>query len=316
MRQDVVGPRLIIIALLVVLLTLVISFSATGQVENGGEGLRVSLDTSNVEIVLGHRSDHVLSIENLGDDTQNVTIKFDGDYKLHAWVESYYVPVGPGQTRSINMKIYAPIGKVEEGNYSLIISATSTETGATDSHTVWIEVKKEKEELNLTWLYILIPVILIPLIVGFITYRVIVNMQKTFKVFEVFIVYNDGRLIKHFPEREEKEEDISISALFTAIQEFMTDSFEYGTVEDQGYLSEVVFGNIKVYIERGVLFYIALVTKGEPPKDLRKRMNDIREGIEERFEEELEEWDGNLEPFEDILDVTLDQELDISYRSS
>jgi hypothetical protein len=45
-------------------------------------------------------------------------------------------------------------------------------------------------------------------------------------------------------------------------------------------------------------------------------MKDIRAGIEERFEEELEEWDGNLEPFEDILDITLDKELDISYRSA
>ena len=313
MRYDGVVLRFVIIASLFVLLPAVLSFYASGQVED--EGLSVSLDTSNVEIVLGHQSDHVLTVENKGDIILNVTIKFEGDYRGRAWVERYNVPVSPGKSREINMIIYAPIGEVEKGNHTLVITATALETGDTDSYTVWVQVKEEEEEADLTWLFILIPVILVPLLVGFITYRVIVNMQKTFKVFEIFIVYNDGRLMRHFPENEENEEDISISAMFTAIQEFMNDSFEYGPEEEQGYLSEVVFGNIKVYIEKGVQFYIALVTKGEPPRDLRKRMKDIRQGMEDRFEEQLEEWDGNLESFEEIVDISLDQELEISYRS-
>jgi hypothetical protein len=314
MRQDVVGHKLVIIALLVILLTLVLSFSATGQVDN--EGLEISLDTDVIEVVEGRQSEYWITIKNNGDEVINVDITFDGSYKDYAWVNRTRIPLGPDMERRTFMRIYAPIDEVEAGAFTLIIIATAVESNATASITVEVEVTEEPSTFDMTWLYLLIPIILIPLIVGFITYRIIVNLQKTFKVFEVFVVYNDGRLIRHFPESVEKNEDISISAMFTAIQEFMTDSFEYGPEEVQGYLSEVVFGNIKVYIERGEHFYIALVTKGEPPKDLRKRMTGLREGIEERFEEQLEEWDGNLEPFEDILDVTLDQEMEISYRSA
>ena len=314
MRQDVVGSRLVIIALSVVLLTMALSFSATGQVDR--DELEISLDTEKIEVVEGRQGEYWITIKNNGNEVVNVDITFDGSYEEYAWVNRTRIPLGPEMERKVFMRIYAPIDSVEPGTFTLIIIASAVESNATASVTVDVEVTEEPSNFNYTWLYILIPIILIPLIVGFITYRVIVDMQKTFKVFEVFIVYNDGRLIKHFPEHEEKEEDISISAMFTAIQEFMNDSFEYGSLEDQGYLSEVVFGNIKVYIERGAHFYIALVTKGEPPKDLRKRMNGIREGIEERFEEELAEWDGNLKPFEDLLDITLDQELEISYRSA
>ncbi len=298
-----------IYALILVFLISALLPAVVGQTQD--QSISVSLDREKIEVAQGGQSSYWITLTNNGDELIYVDISFDGEYKFHAWVNDTSVPLLPDMTRQIFMTVYAPVDLVEPGTYTLVISAYAQKYNETTSITLAVEVTGDGSAIDPTWLFILIPVILIPVIVGIATYRIISRMQKTFKVFEIFIVYNDGRLIKHFPVNEDNEEDVSISAMFTAIQEFMSESFEYNEPrEEQGYLSEVVFGEIKVYIERGIKFYVALVTKGEPPKDLRKHMGDLREGIEKHFEDELVEWDGDLDPFEKLTDITLDEELE------
>jgi hypothetical protein len=306
MRRIALSRTVVLILILTGVLFLLLIPTVPGQEDADGH-ITVQLDTSTIEIDRGMQTSYWITIENTGGITETVNIEFKGDYRNYAYVDRTSIPVGPGMKRQINMTIYA-LDDVEPGTYTLIITATSVETEVTGSYTVEVVVKEEASSFNSNWIFLIIPILLIPVIVGFITYKIINNMQKSFKVHEVFIVYNDGRLIRHFPESEDKEEDISISAMFTAIQEFIGDSFDYSE-EGEGYLTELVFGQIKVFIERGPHFHIAIVAKGEPPKELRAKMTKIKEEIETRFEKELEEWDGDQEPFEDIQDITLDEEL-------
>jgi len=300
--------------ILFITLVTILSPGAFGQVEEEEGGVNIALDSERIEVVEGRQSHYWIIIENSGDKTVDVYISFDGEYQDHAWVNRTHVPLLAHTKRQIRMTIYAPVGEVDPGSYSLTILAQSDAYNNNGSLSVDVVVTSETSDVDYNWVYILVPLLLIPVIVGIVTYRVIRKLQKTFKVFEIFIVHNDGRLIKHFPESDEHMADVSISAMFTAIQEFMADSFEYGPLEDQGYLSEVVFGEIKVYVERNMEFYIALVTKGEPPKDLRKKLEDIKNGFEEHFGETLPEWDGNLEPFEDLEDITLDSQFIVLYK--
>jgi len=289
-----------------VLLCLPVASCAQGQ-----GPLSVSVDQPRMELVWGYQKALWITIFNNGTTIQTINLILDGDYKQQAWVDQTQVTILPGQRARINMTLYAPLDKVRPGAYTLIIWAKATSANLSAQCLVEITVREPSRSDSFSIWYLL-PLLLVPLIAGLITYRIMTRMQRMFKVFEVFLVYNDGRLIRHFPETIDKEGDISKSALFSAIQDFMSEAFDYEGSGGEIYLREVVFGQIKIFVERGPTFYVAVVAKGDAPKDLRKKISDILSSVGGRFEDVLEDWDGDLTPFEDIVDVNL-EDLSLSY---
>lgn len=294
-----------------VLMAMLLATPASAASTRGQDPLSVSVDQPVMKIVQGHQEAQWITIRNNGTAPLEVSLYLSGDYKRSAWVDQTLVNIPPGKSARINMTVYA-LDEVEPGTYTLEIYANPLSSNLSASCTVSIVVMAPSVSQDTNPWYLL-PLLLIPLIAGVITYRVMTRMQKVFKVFEIFLVCNDGRLIRHFPEDSDRTDDISKSALFCAIQDFTKEAFDYAGEQSGGYLREIVFGDIKVFVERGPKFHIAVVTKGTPPKDLRQRIMGIMSSVEERFGEVLVEWDGDLAPFEDIAQIGL-EDLIISFR--
>ena len=114
---------------------------------------------------------------------------------------------------------------------------------------------------------------------------------------EVYVVFHDGRLILHKASREHLEVDeMSLSSLLTAVQNFIKDSFRYET----GGLGKLEFGRLKMVLEHGRLLYIAAVLSGREPPKLRERMRDLIGDIERTRFDSSGLWDGNMSAFEDF----------------
>jgi hypothetical protein len=108
---------------------------------------------------------------------------------------------------------------------------------------------------------------------------------------EVFFMYNDGRLIKHFTRRlkPDMDEDI-LSSMLVAVQDFVKDSFR----DQEGILDEMKFGRFQVILGRGKHIILATVILGEEVEPFRPQIAKCVEDIEEKYGDVLEDWDGEM----------------------
>ena len=86
-----------------------------------------------------------------------------------------------------------------------------------------------------------------------------------------------------------------ISAMLTAIQDFVHDSFKLEKTED---IDTLQIGALKVWIVRGPQAALAAVIRGEAPSDLRVLLQEAVETIHREHSTDLEEFDGNSAHFE------------------
>jgi hypothetical protein len=108
---------------------------------------------------------------------------------------------------------------------------------------------------------------------------------------EVFFMYNDGRLIKHFTRRlkPDMDEDI-LSSMLVAVQDFVKDSFR----GQEGILEEKKFGRFQVILGRGKHIILATIVLGDEVEPFRPQIAKCVEDIEEKYGDVLEDWDGEM----------------------
>jgi PKD repeat protein len=118
---------------------------------------------------------------------------------------------------------------------------------------------------------------------------------------ETFVIYKDGRLISHTTRRlKPGMDDQVLGSMFVAIQDFVKDSFKDLTSFT---LRRLDFGEKSIVIEKGDHLYVAAVLHGAASHKVASRMEKIADEIEERFEEELKEWDGDLDKLRGVNDI-------------
>jgi PKD repeat protein len=118
---------------------------------------------------------------------------------------------------------------------------------------------------------------------------------------ETFVIYKDGRLISHTTRRlKPGMDDQVLGSMFVAIQDFVKDSFKDLTSFT---LRRLDFGEKSIVIEKGDHLYVAAVLHGAASHKVASRMAKIADEIEERFEEELKEWDGDLDKLRGVNDI-------------
>ncbi|MCK4718717.1 MAG: hypothetical protein KAT70_08620 [Thermoplasmata archaeon] len=115
---------------------------------------------------------------------------------------------------------------------------------------------------------------------------------------DVFIIYNDGRLIAHSTKRfKPVADDQVVGSMLTALRDFV----KYSLKSDAGELDELTYGDLRILIERHPEFYMACVLRGgRMPKDMRVHMRNAIKNIDKRYSEALKEWDGNYQRLKDI----------------
>jgi len=107
---------------------------------------------------------------------------------------------------------------------------------------------------------------------------------------ELYIIYKDGRLINSILSKDAKVDSDIMSSMLTAINDFVKDSFE--TTKDIGTLK---YGENQIIMERGEHCVLAAVIYGETTRELRSRMANTLMDIEQSHNNELQNWNGDLD---------------------
>ncbi len=117
------------------------------------------------------------------------------------------------------------------------------------------------------------------------------KLPRPYALENLFLIHNDGRLVAHVTREENTTLDKDlVSAMFTAVQEFVRDSFQKGEVG----LKKLEIGDKNVVIEKGRSAYLALIYSGWPAKDTFNMLPMLMRDVEERYKERLEKWNGTM----------------------
>jgi hypothetical protein len=112
---------------------------------------------------------------------------------------------------------------------------------------------------------------------------------------DVFLIARDGRLIHHDARRLKPEMDQDLmSGMFTAIQEFISQSFRSAD-GSRSVIKEIKYQDNKILLEQGQMIYLAVVTDTIDTSNIQDRMSRIVRLIETKCAGELQHWDGNVD---------------------
>jgi OOP family OmpA-OmpF porin len=85
-----------------------------------------------------------------------------------------------------------------------------------------------------------------------------------------------------------------VAAMFTAIREFIRDSFSVGKNE---HLDNLSFGERSIFLQRTDKVFMACVVRGNPPSSLKQDLQDALELMVVNSAEELDDFKGDPAPF-------------------
>tara|TARA_B100002052_G_scaffold141915_1_gene130028 strand:- start:5758 stop:10620 length:4863 start_codon:yes stop_codon:yes gene_type:complete len=110
-----------------------------------------------------------------------------------------------------------------------------------------------------------------------------------FKIEQVYLIYQDGRLLEYVGTGESQTDTDIMSGMLTAINDFVQDSFQ-----STGDLGAIDYGDNTVVLQRGKNCYLAAVVYGEVDKFLRSKLANIVRVFEGQ-NPKLNQWNGDVE---------------------
>jgi len=117
-----------------------------------------------------------------------------------------------------------------------------------------------------------------------------------YQVEQVFFVHTrTGTALVHLVHEGARAKDASgdqVAAMFTALQQFVSDSFA------EGELNDLTFGDVYICVVQGPEVYLACVVRGQAPPGLRQDMRALLELLIVDMAEELDNFKGDSAPFQ------------------
>ena len=127
--------------------------------------------------------------------------------------------------------------------------------------------------------------------------EVVLLKTLVYRVEQVFLIRREsGILLRHVtaPDVEARDANL-VSAMLTATQDFVRDSFSAGP-EDA--VETLQVGEFAVWVAQGRQAVVAAVIRGSPPAELRKGLQEAVDTVERDMATELGDFDGDTAPFE------------------
>jgi len=118
-----------------------------------------------------------------------------------------------------------------------------------------------------------------------------------YRVEQIFLIHKEtGLVLQHVAADsiDVKDADM-VSAMLTAIQDFVNDSF---SGKEDSSLQNLNLGELTVWIEQGPGAVLAAVIRGNPLQELRTILQETLENIEFEYSSALDNFEGNAAPFE------------------
>lgn len=126
--------------------------------------------------------------------------------------------------------------------------------------------------------------------------EVVLLHTLVYRVEQLFLIHSGtGLVLAHVTgEGVESEDADLVSAMLTAIQDFVRDSF---LRDKPGGLESMQTGDFTVLVEQGSAAHLACVLRGTPPLDFPQRLRETLELVEIEFADALARFDGDSAPF-------------------
>ncbi|MBL8150969.1 MAG: OmpA family protein [Blastocatellia bacterium] len=127
--------------------------------------------------------------------------------------------------------------------------------------------------------------------------EVVLLKTLLYRVEQLFLIHREsGLLLQHVVADLVVAQDADmVSAMFTAIQDFVKDSFG---VKEGETLQTLQIGELNVWVEQGPKATLAAVIRGDAPADLRNFFQDAIEMIHFHYQDALEGFSGDASVFE------------------
>lgn len=127
--------------------------------------------------------------------------------------------------------------------------------------------------------------------------EVVMLNTLVYRVEQVFLIHKEtGLLLQHVAANPNDTEDADmVSAMLTAIEDFVQDSFK---ASDDATLDSLKIKELSVWIESSPDAVIAAVIRGNPPLALRSLFLEKIEEIQFNHERDLDNFEGNAEVFD------------------
>jgi len=111
-----------------------------------------------------------------------------------------------------------------------------------------------------------------------------------FAVEDLFLMYQDGRLIQHTTRRMKADMDADLMAsMLTAVKAFIKESVGMAEGTELGAME---YGENKILLQKGRRVVLAAVIEGAEPPGFRDEMKGTVSNVESEFGPVLESWDG------------------------
>lgn len=130
--------------------------------------------------------------------------------------------------------------------------------------------------------------------------QIVLLRTLVYRVEQVFLIHKkNGLLLQHVvaPQVTIQDPDL-VSAMLTAIQDFVKDSFN---TKKEDTLYSLYYGELTIWIEEGPQAVLAGIIRGNTPHELRLVFQDAIEKIHHKLYRELIAFDGETEPFADSI---------------
>ncbi|BAZ67553.1 OmpA/MotB domain-containing protein [Fischerella sp. NIES-4106] len=142
--------------------------------------------------------------------------------------------------------------------------------------------------------------------------EVVLLRTLIYRVEEVFLIHKEtGLLLQHIlaPQVAAQDPDL-VSAMLTAIQDFVKDSFN---VKKDEALQSLQFGELTIWIEEGPQAVLAGIIRGNAPQELRLVFQNAIEKIHLKLHRELHDFTGETKLFS-ISKAYLEECLEARYK--
>lgn len=133
---------------------------------------------------------------------------------------------------------------------------------------------------------------------------VVLKHTAEFRVEHLFLIHRaTGLLIAHVARDDTTTRDPQlVSAMLSAIQDFVRDSFDESGTGGTGSRSvdSLRLGDLLLWCEEGPSAFLAAVIHGSPPPMVRAKLNETLGQIHDQWHAPLEAFSGDTAPFEDV----------------
>ncbi len=209
--------------------------------------------------------------------------------------------VGPGPhviQATMRIENGAPATAVLVGNLDYT-DGTDTLVGTDRVTSEEIEISQPETGLLLPdWLWLLLLLaVLLPIALFLVARRL-----RGMRVEELFLIHRNGKLIERVTAAKAlgAVDDEAFSAMLTAVQAFVRDSFK--GIEDAP-LQKLEFGKRKLWMETGKYLVAAVVYTGKETSDDVARIKEAMKEVEARYRYRLKNWKGDVEELAGIAEA-------------